>query len=91
MVNNLAYIESNMTDVNLNVSKQAYSIRQWHEETEKRNDTKRGQKINKSRKWIWFRVNVKIEQINKNLFSDTVQTVAYNVKVNNCANDYEMK
>ena len=73
MVNNLVYIESNVTDVNLNVSKQAYCIRQWHEETEKRNDMKRGQKINKNRKWIWFEVHVKIEQINKNLFSDTVQ------------------
>ena len=31
-------------------------------------------KMNKSMKWSWFKVPVKVEQINENLFSDTVQS-----------------
>ena len=31
-------------------------------------------KINKSMKWSWYKVRVKVEQINEYLFSDTVQS-----------------
>ena len=31
-------------------------------------------KINKSVKWIWFKVPVKVEHINEYLFSDTAQS-----------------
>ena len=31
-------------------------------------------KMNKSLKWSWFKVPVKVEQINEYLFSDTVQS-----------------
>ena len=30
--------------------------------------------MNKSMKWSWFKVPVKVEQINEYLFSDTVQS-----------------
>ena len=31
-------------------------------------------KMSKSMKWSWFKVPVKVEQINEYLFSDTVQS-----------------
>ena len=31
-------------------------------------------KMNKSMKWRWFKVPVKVKQINEYLFSDTVQS-----------------
>ena len=57
-------------------------------------------KMNKSMKWSWFKVPVKVGQNEKYFFSDAVTSkkqkkkpeIAVNdVKVNGCENDYEME
>ena len=52
--------------------------------------------MNKTMKWSWLKVPVKVEQINEYLFKDTVpiwvkiKKAVNDVKMNDCENDYKM-
>ena len=59
------------------MSKQAYSIKNKMKKL--KNEMR--WKMNKSMKWSWFKVPVKLEQINEYLFSDNVRSKKQKVAV----------
>ena len=63
-------LDAKMTSVNMKLTKQAYSIKN---EIKKLNNEIRWE-MYKSMKWSWFKVPLKVEQLNEFFFSDTVQS-----------------